>query len=201
MDELFVFIVGLIVAFLVGCLWGLIPYFLGRSRNRPNLGRWGLLCTGFSGIFGVALIVVIGFVIAILASNRDVRPLRLSAEEQPAPSRPTPPPVVPPRAGLNLVCLAGPLRGQTYRIGPSGLMFGRDSDCTVRFPAETKGISRHHCILRWQQNVLVLVDLDSAYGTFLGDGRQLPPNYPTAITPGTRFYLGSTGVLFQISAT
>ena len=78
-------------------------------------------------------------------------------------------------------------------------MLGRDTDCTVRFPSDTAGISRHHCALRWQQGVPVLVDLGSAYGTYMGDGRRLPPNYPMNVGPGTRFYLSSPGNLFQIT--
>lgn len=104
-----------------------------------------------------------------------------------------------PQGSLTLTCLAGPLKGQSYNVGREGLIFGRDMDCTVHFPAETRGISRHHCALRWQQGVPVLVDLGSAYGTFLGDGKQLPRNYPTAIGPGTRFYLATPANLFQIS--
>ena len=46
----------------------------------------------------------------------------------------------------------------------------------------------------------MLVDLGSSYGTYLGDGRQLPPNYPKHVTAGTRFYLDNTGDLFQIIA-
>ncbi len=86
-----------------------------------------------------------------------------------------------------------------YNVGREGLMFGRDSDCAVRFSPDTRGISRHHCAIRWQQGIPVLVDLNSAYGTFLGDGRKLPPSYPTAVAAGSRFYLAAPSNLFQIT--
>ena len=101
--------------------------------------------------------------------------------------------------GLALNCLAGPLKGQIYPFNTGGMMLGRDTDCTVRFPSAASGISRHHCALRWQQGVPVLVDLGSAYGTYMGDGRRLPPNYPMSVGPGTRFYLSNPGNLFQIT--
>jgi len=46
--------------------------------------------------------------------------------------------------------------------------------------------------------VLTITDLGSTHGTFLSDGRQLPPNDPRAVTPGIRFYLGSAQNLFEI---
>ena len=101
--------------------------------------------------------------------------------------------------GLAVRCLNGPMQGQTFYVGREGLLFGRDGGCAVRFPDGAPGISRRHCCLRWDQGVPVLVDLGSRFGTFLGDGKQLPPNYPEPVAAGTRFYLGTRGSLFQIS--
>ena len=44
----------------------------------------------------------------------------------------------------------------------------------------------------------MLIYLGSTYGTFLADGKQLPPNYPEPVAAGTRFYVGNKGNLFQI---
>ena len=190
----------LAVTVLVGCLWGLAPFFLGRYRYRPNMGKWGFLWCAVSGPFLLSLLVAVGFVVAILVSERDARPTRQPPAAAPYPvSPPVPVQREVSRTGLVLTCLAGPLRGQTYHIQQDGLMFGRDTDCSVRFQSNLSGISRHHCALRWQQGVPVLVDLHSGYGTFLGDGRQLPPNYPTPVGPGTRFYLAAPDNLFQIT--
>lgn len=199
MHTLLSVIVYLAVSVLVGCLFGLVPFFLGRYRYRPNMGRWGFIWCGVAGPFLLPFLVMLGFVVAILVSEQDARPPR---EPQPvAYPRPAPRRVAEPIAqgGLTLTCLAGPLRGQSYPIGAAGLMFGRDTDCHVRFPSQSTGISRHHCAVRWQQGVPVLVDLNSAYGTYLGDGKQLPPNYPTPVGPGSRFYLGGPANLFQIT--
>lgn len=202
MIGLFWVIAYLAFMVIVGCLWGLIPFFLGRYRYRPNMGRWGFLWCAVSGPFLVSFLVAVGFVIAILVSERDSRSTR---QPPPAQAQPysLPPQPVPRReaapTGLMLTCLAGPLRGQSYPVRQGGIMFGRDTDCTVRFPGDASGISRHHCAIRWQQGVPVLVDLHSGYGTFLGDGRQIPPNYPTPVGPGSRFYLASPANLFQLT--
>ena len=105
---------------------------------------------------------------------------------------------IPQRAAVQVHCINGPMQGQTFSLGPQGLWFGRDAACAVRFPNGTPGISRVHCRLGWDRGVPVLVDLNSRFGTFLVSGKQLPPNYPEAVSPGARFYLGNPGNLFQI---
>ena len=103
------------------------------------------------------------------------------------------------RGSLAIRCLSGPMQGQTFPVGLAGVHFGRETGCQVRFPDGAPGVSRRHCCLRWEQGSPVLVDLGSTYGTFLADGRQLPPNYPTPVAAGTRFYLANTGNLFQLT--
>ena len=105
---------------------------------------------------------------------------------------------IPQRAAVQVHCINGPMQGQTFSLGPQGLWFGRDAACAVRFPDGSPGISRVHCRLGWDRGFPVLVDLNSRFGTFLASGKQLPPNYPEAVSPGARFYLGNPGNLFQI---
>lgn len=102
------------------------------------------------------------------------------------------------QARLALVCLTGPLAGQTYPVAPEGLMLGRDYDCGVCFPCGTPRIARHHCSVRWYRGGPALVDLGSAYGSFLPDGRRLPENLPFPVQAGCRFYLGSPDYSFEL---
>lgn len=191
-------LLGLAVLLLSGALFGLLPLLLGQHFNRPGLGRLGMLCCTFSGLLpGLELLVAIGFVLAIFLSKTDyVRPQRVSA-----PLPPSPDPQPQPMQGntLYVTCLSGPLRGQSYPVGPGGLLFGSDPSCAVRLPSGTPGVSHRHCSVRWQQGVPVLVDMNSTYGTFLGDGRKLPPSYPSQLAAGSRFYLGDPRCLFQVT--
>ena len=190
------FILGIAVLLLTGTLIGPLPLFLGRYFNRPGLGKLGMLCCAFSGLVpGLALLVAIGFVLAIFIKKTDYVWPQRSAAPPPPPPNPAPRPSQ--GNTLYITCLSGPLRGQSYPVGPDGLLFGCDPSCAVRFPAGTPGVSRQHCSIRWQQGVPVLVDMNSTYGTFLGDGRKLPPSYPTQLAAGSRFYLGDTRCLFQ----
>ena len=189
---------------IAGALFGLIPYFVGRGVGKPNMGTLALICCAVSGMIfaGLLFLVMVGFIIAELVCQWDIRPV---VNRRPAP----PPPRYDPPAGpiayeyndnsaLGLTCLSGPLKGRTYRVSREGLMLGRDYDCGVRFAPNTPGISRHHCSIRWYQGGPALVDLSSSHGSFLSDGRQLPPNYPTPLQVGSRFYLGDPQYMFQL---
>lgn len=192
----------IIVGGLLGALIGLIPYFLGRYMGKPELGQVGMIFCAISGIFSwlLAILVMLGFLFAIFMMKSDINIRKNNTYVQPPVSGQPPVAAAPSGMGssLQLDCLSGPLKGQRYVIGAGGLMFGRDTDCHVRFPAETPGISRHHCCIRWQNGMPVLTDLNSTYGTFLADGRQLMPNNPMQLMSGTRFQLSNYGYLFQV---
>lgn len=193
---------GILICLLVCALLGLVPFFIGLYIGKPGLGKLGLLCTTLCGVLYVwlAVPVAIGFVVAVFVKKEDfVRPGGRSGGGYVPPVQPRYPGGGAGRGGLMVTCLSGPLRGQMYPVGADGLMFGRDRSCGVRFPDNTGGISGRHCCIRWQQGVPVLVDLGSRYGTFQGDGRQLPQNYPVQIAAGSRFYLANTGFMFQVS--
>lgn len=198
----------------IGAVMGLFPMLLGRYLGKPNTGMLGLFCSIIGAVFGtlfsgwgvtgiiVSAVIAVGFIIALFVTRQDFQIRRdLSVGSYGSQIDPTMPAygsISQSNISVSVICLSGPLKGRVYHVGANGLMFGRDNDCNVRFPNKTLGISRHHCCIRMEQGVLVLVDLRSSYGTFLGNGSQLPPNNPTQITTGSRFYLANTGYLFQI---
>lgn len=202
--DMTILLMSAVLGALFGALFGLIPFFIGRGVGKPNMGLLAIICCTLSGLFAawLALCVMVGFIIAELVSRWDIRPV--------INSRPAPPPqqYAPPagpiayeyndHSALGLTCLSGPLKGRTYRVSRDGLMVGRDYDCGVRFDPSTPGISRHHCSIRWYQGGPALVDLSSSHGSFLSDGRQVPPNYPTPLQVGSRFYLGNPQYMFQL---
>ena len=54
------------------------------------------------------------------------------------------------------------------------------------------GVSSRHCQIFFdeQENLFVVTDLNSTYGTFLANGQRLAPNAPMKLTPGVSIYLG-----------
>lgn len=194
------FFVAVLVRLIVGAVIGLVPLFVGRYMRKPELGQLGMLCCAVSALLHLSLpiLLAVAFTIAIFLVRQDIR-IPGRGGDPPPPEPACRQGGDPPSGSLKLTCLSGPLKGRAYRIGANGLTFGRDGSCAVRFPANAPGVSRLHCCIRWQQGRPVLVDLNSAYGTFLGDGRKLPPNYPMQLTAGSSFYLGSGENRFQIT--
>ena len=173
MTDIIYLFLGAAALMLLGALTGLLPLLLGRYMNRPGLGQLGMLCCIFSGLLpGLEIPVAIGFVLAIFIKKTDFVWPQRGASAPPDRADRASRPVQ--GNTLYVTALSGPLRG-------------------------TPGVSRRHCCIRWQQGVPVLMDLNSTYGTFMGDGRKLPPNYPHPLAAGSRFYLGDTRCLFQIS--
>ena len=196
------FIVLLLIGFLSGGVWGLITYAVCSMKKKPQLAKLALmwcLILGTLTVGSLSFIAAVGFIIAACVMEGDYRPKNATnpviVQRAPAAA----PAGTPVGGNLNLTCLSGPLRGQVYLIGKDGVTIGRDITCNVRIPDGTPGVSRRHCCIRWQQGVPVLIDLGSTHGTFQGDGRRLPPSYPTQLAAGSRFYLGTPDCLFQIA--
>lgn len=76
--------------------------------------------------------------------------------------------------------------------------FGRDMNCDIRYPSEAGGISKVHCALLPAKDGVVLVDLGSTCGTFLGTGERLKPHHNYLLRRGDRFYLCNPDQAFRI---
>lgn len=182
------------VLYLLGML---IPNAAVHWRRLHDVGRTGAwYFIGFVPLVGVILLVI--WLAADGQPGTNQYGPNPKGQGMAAPGgAPRPAQASPAQGSLSVQCIAGPLQGQTYRMGKR-MLFGRRADCMVRLPDGTPGVSSCHCSLEWRQGVPVLIDLNSRYGTFLASGKQLPPNYPEPVAAGTRFYLGNTDNLFQI---
>lgn len=63
-------------------------------------------------------------------------------------------------------------------------------DCQILFPPDTPGVSRLHCKLNLFWGSILVVDLDSSYGTYL-EGEKLPPFELTEWKRTQLLFLGS----------
>jgi len=99
-----------------------------------------------------------------------------------------------------LYCLSGEYAGNTFPINSEKIVFGRDTSiANIVFPQSAKGISRKHCILKYDGNDLWLRDESSTYGTFLGSNQRLTPGVDVKLENGQQFYLGSRqNALFEV---
>ena len=156
------YIYRLALLLMSGALWGLIPLLVGKATGKPELGKIGMLCSILTNVIYLGIVSAVGFLIAILVRQEDIG--KSASPAAPVNVYYSAPPTAPaqkavvvekPVGGLDLFCVSGPLRGQVYPVGPSGLLIGRSPNCGVRLPDGTPGISREHCAIRFQQGVPV----------------------------------------------
>ncbi|HVS39794.1 MAG TPA: hypothetical protein VMS17_29825 [Gemmataceae bacterium] len=72
---LFPLIFGLTVAFLIGDIVGLLPFFIARWKRRPGMAALALVSCGVSAVvlLPLCLVVAVGFTVtALVMGRRDV---------------------------------------------------------------------------------------------------------------------------------
>jgi pSer/pThr/pTyr-binding forkhead associated (FHA) protein len=89
----------------------------------------------------------------------------------------------------------------TINLGPKGITMGRDPQrCNLVFPPAAEGVSKWHCVLRWDngRRAFIVEDLGSMNGTFTGAGERIPTGKPRSLQPGEQFYVGNRRNLFEV---
>lgn len=101
-------------------------------------------------------------------------------------------------SGITLIGIGGVMDARTYHFDNSEITIGRDVKSNIRYPADTKGISRVHCKLFMFDGKLMLMDLGSTYGTSIDGYGKLTPHVPMPVTSGTMFCVGDQRNKFRI---
>ena len=101
------------------------------------------------------------------------------------------------QAHLRLAGTAGQFAGVRFALN-TPLQFGRQPGASqILFSPHTPGVSRLHCRVELAWGAALVTDLDSRYGTFLGETR-LIPGIPVAWEPGQLLALGSERQAFSL---
>ena len=107
-------------------------------------------------------------------------------------------PVIAGDTGLRIQGVAGQFAGRRFAIAGQ-LRIGRDpARNDLVYPADSQGVSGVHCVLIVNNGRLLVQDLGSTYGTFVG-GNRLAANAPVELRIGDRFYLGSEREAFVVA--
>lgn len=107
-------------------------------------------------------------------------------------------PVVAGDTGLRIQGVAGQFAGRRFAIAGQ-LRIGRDpARNDLVYPAGSQGVSGVHCVLIVNGGRLLVQDLGSTYGTYVG-GSRLAANAPVELRVGDRFSLGSERETFIIA--
>ena len=164
-------------------------YAVSVGEVLPMLDRNNIAYSLYSGsssgstmlYVGIAAVVVVAAVIVIVALARKKKPAPAAAAEKPSGS-----PVL-----RSMSPQHGGLVVQLHHQQP--VQIGRDSaTCRLVYQDGTPGVSSHHCQVYYdeRENVFVVTDLNSTYGTFLAGGQRIQPQSPTKLPPKSSFYLG-----------
>lgn len=155
-------------------------------------------------IIGASVLLVIVIVlVVVLVSKKKSKQMQHSTNTADAVSAsPSTINVPQPQASKKLAGLVmgvnGVFKGKTLEI-KSKIYIGRDDNCHIHYPSNTKGISGRHCALEFDGHNFYLTDLGSSYGTYLSDGQKLTPKMKYTISDGEQFYMASSQELFQVS--
>lgn len=99
---------------------------------------------------------------------------------------------------LYLSARGGYMDGRIYPVGKEGIRVGRDISNEIHYPKETRGVSRTHCQLYWDEGRLMIMDCNSTSGTFVKGVGPLQPMKPVELKEGDIFYAGEKNNGFQV---
>lgn len=106
-----------------------------------------------------------------------------------------------------LRALSGEHRGKTFPLYEmEEFTIGRNPQCVIRFRPDTQGVSGLHCKVEMEcysgigtsHTEVRLTDLNSTYGTYLGNGTRLTPNREYQLRVGDTFLLANGGPAFLL---
>jgi large conductance mechanosensitive channel protein len=152
----------------------------------------GLSTGALIGIIAGALAVIAAIVVIIIVATGKKSAPQAAQQAAPQPM-PGPIPQAAPQKRAMLRSMSTQHGGQTFPVGSTPVMIGRDpSSCTIVYREGTAGVSGKHCQVQFDAGSgnFIITDLRSSYGTFLMNGTKLPANTPYQLKAGDSFYVG-----------
>ena len=154
-----------------------IPYTLAGTQDSQML---------YLAAAGAAVVLLLLIVVIVAVSRSKKKKRRQQAEQQSVPEAPR-------QRTPVLRSLAAQHGGMTVPLHHQPIQVGRDNaTCRLVYRDDTPGVSSHHCQVFFdeREQVFVVTDLHSSYGTFLAGGQRLAPDVPTKLSPKSSIYLG-----------
>ena len=94
-------------------------------------------------------------------------------------------------SGRVLVGEQGALAGKTFELKRGQrLTVGRSTECQIRFPADTVGVSKVHCTILFDGEKVTVRDEKSTAGTYV-DGNKVTPSTSVTLHRGQKLGIGS----------
>ena len=155
-----------------------IPYSLYEAEGIPAALYAGA---------GAAVIVVIVVLVVVMGKKKKAP----AAPE--APASPVQEETADKKGSPVLRSMAPQHGGMVVQLHHQPVQIGRDpATCRLVFQDGTPGVSSRHCQVYFdeQEQMFIVTDLNSTYGTFLMNGQRIAPNTPVKLPPNSSIYLG-----------
>lgn len=177
-----------------------LEQYFGETYYMEIISIWNILDIGFWGlIVSMAMVIVISLINLLTKAEDKGNASEITEDPNEEPGDlPIEEPVSEIPVGM-IMGLSGEYKGMQVTIQDNEtVIMGRDgNECNLIISGSK--VSRKHCSISYysKTNRYLLTDY-SSNGTFMNDGKRIPPNTSVEIMPGTVIYLGNRDNSFQI---
>ena len=167
--------------------------FLLDQNNIPYsvYGGSGLPVALIGG--AAAAVVVVVILVVVLSRKKKAAAPAGKPEAAPAPSAVEASPRTERKGAPLMRSMAPQHGGMVVQLHHQPVQIGRDpATCRLVYQDGTPGVSARHCQVYFdeQEQMFIVTDLNSTYGTFLVNGQRIAPNTPVKLPPHSSIYLG-----------
>ena len=167
----------------------------GSEGNNSEGSSTGIIILIFAVVVAIVIIIVI-------VAKKKGQGTKLQSKDdefktEAAPARPVVTPAPAQAAAPQRIAMARSLapqhNGASFSLAHGAITVGRDpSVCKIVYQAGTAGVSGKHCTIEYRpsQNVFIVTDLNSSYGTMLANGTKMEPNRHYSFNPGDSIFVG-----------
>ena len=167
--------------------------FLLDQNNIPYsvYGGSGLPVALIGG--AAAAVVAVVILVVVLSRKKKTAAPAEKPEAAPAPSAVEASPRTERKRAPLMRSMAPQHGGMVVQLHHQPVQIGRDpATCRLVYQDGTPGVSARHCQVYFdeQEQMFIVTDLNSTYGTFLVNGQRIAPNTPVKLPPHSSIYLG-----------
>lgn len=183
------------------------------KQSESNMGIWIAVIAGVVVVAGIVILIV------VLSDKKKKEQYQVNSQQPATPMNQPAASINHSAASINhsaasikqsmasmkkpmVYAMSPQLQGMKKELSERPILLGRaKAECAVIFPEGTPGISRRHCSLSWDavSGNFILIDMQSAYGTYLQNGQRLNPGVAYYLKAGEGFYLGENKNMFRVN--
>lgn len=167
-----------------------VQFLLDRNNIPYSVYEEGGFPIAIIGAGAAVVVVVVILLVVVMGKKKKSS----APQANPAPEAPEAQEKKEKAKGTPLLRSMAPQHGgMVVQLHHQPVQIGRDpATCRLVYQDGTPGVSSKHCQVYFdeQEQMFVVTDLNSTYGTFLVNGQRIAPNTPVKLPPHSSIYLG-----------